>query len=126
MSYFLAPQWLYENLHLFNPTPEDILNSVSKRTGISVQQIKSPNRKREIVSARYLAIFIIKQKFDLSLKAIGRLFGGRDHSTIIHSVDTFKDVFGTNANYRRQTLPELRKWSIQPPKITGQKIQFFN
>jgi chromosomal replication initiator protein len=48
-------------------------------------------KTREIAIARQIAIYIIRQKTDMSLKEIGVLFK-RDHSTIIYAIDTIKDL----------------------------------
>ncbi len=45
-------------------------------------------------------MYLIKEIFDLSLVEIGRLFGGRDHSTVIHSIDKVEEELNEN--------PELR------------------
>ncbi len=68
-----------------------IIDIVSGRFCVPVDELKARSRKREIVECRQVAIWIIKKKTRLSLSQIGKLFD-RDHSTVlfsINSVNTF-------------------------------------
>lgn len=67
-------------------TPETILKILEKRYGISKEEMTSKKRTADIVYSRHLAIYLIQEFTDLSLKRIGRLFD-RDHSTIISARD---------------------------------------
>lgn len=60
---------------------EKIINVVSKNSGVPVDSIKSKRRMENIVKARQLCIYIIKEMTDLSYKAIGDVFGGIHHSS---------------------------------------------
>nr|WP_307909165.1 helix-turn-helix domain-containing protein [Mycoplasmopsis bovis] len=44
------------------------------------------SRRKDVVLARHIAIWIVKKQLDLSLEQIGKFFGNRDHSTIINAV----------------------------------------
>jgi chromosomal replication initiation ATPase DnaA len=68
-----------------------IMDIISQGENINKTLIISPSRKREIVVARMLSQYFIKKYTSLSLKNIGLIFGGRDHSTIIHAVSTIND-----------------------------------
>ena len=57
--------------------------------------IKKRNRKREIVLARQTAMLLIRKQTPLSLKSIGELFG-KDHTTVIHSIQTLKDLMSVD------------------------------
>jgi hypothetical protein len=52
---------------------------------ITVKQIKGHRRKREIALVRQVSMFVARQKTDLSFPSIGRHYGGRDHTTVIHA-----------------------------------------
>lgn len=55
--------------------------------GVTIERIKGPSRNRAICRARMEAIYAVRmERPDLSYPAIGRWFGGRDHTTILHSV----------------------------------------
>jgi chromosomal replication initiator protein len=68
-----------------------ILSKISEHFNISVQDIVSPLRKRNIVVARYWAIWFIRSYTDLSLKHIGRLLGNRDHTSILAATQKVYD-----------------------------------
>lgn len=65
---------------------------VAKYYGVTVQSLSMKSRKREIVTARQMAMVLIKNNSVFSLKKIGMSFGGRDHSTVIHAVQTIQDL----------------------------------
>jgi len=53
-------------------------------------------------------MFLVKEHTDQSLKSIGRMFGGRDHSTVLYSIKTVKDLMETNDEIRK-SLGELER-----------------
>lgn len=66
-------------------TAKRIIEIVSEHTDVDVKSMKSHSRFQHIVTARNIATLLIRHwRPDLSYPQIGRLFGGRDHSTIIH------------------------------------------
>jgi chromosomal replication initiator protein len=65
---------------------EEIQHQVSRAFGISREELVGPGRTATPVQARQVAIFLTRELTDLSLPQIGRLYGGRDHSTIINSI----------------------------------------
>jgi len=77
---------------------EKILKHVSKKHGISVEDIKSKKKTDSIATARHISIYIIRKLTDLSLKEIGKVFG-RDHSTIISSINKVELNIRTVKNF---------------------------
>ncbi len=73
-----------------------ILAIVSESFEISVDQLKSKSRKRDIVIGRQVAMYLAKKYTDVSLKELGKIFGGRDHSTVIYSINTMDDLLETD------------------------------
>ena len=67
---------------------------------VSVEQVKSKTRKREIVQARQISMYFAKDLTKASLKNIGMYFGGRDHSTVIHACQTVNDLIETDKKFR--------------------------
>lgn len=63
-----------------------IINVVSQRTGISVNEIMSPRRNKRAVEARQIVMYLARKHTSLSLPQIGKQLGGRDHSTVLHGV----------------------------------------
>jgi len=72
---------------------ETITKVVCEHLGVAENKIRDKTRKKEIVLARQLAMFLSKELTLSSLKTIGLHFGGRDHSTVIHAcnaIDSYK------------------------------------
>jgi chromosomal replication initiator protein len=64
-----------------------ILDATSASYGFSVDAICGPSRTRPLVTARQVAMYLTRELTDYSYPAIGRVFGKRDHTTVIHAVD---------------------------------------
>jgi chromosomal replication initiator protein len=69
-------------------TLETIQKLVAEYFEISVVEMRSEKRQRKIVRPRQIAMSLAKELTQHSLPEIGRAFGGRDHSTVIHSYKT--------------------------------------
>jgi|TARA_B100001964_G_scaffold170116_1_gene187113 chromosomal replication initiator protein len=68
-------------------TPDLILSKTSTMYGFSHDELIGASRRRPLVTARQVAMYTLRELTDLSYPAIGREFGGRDHTTVIHAVD---------------------------------------
>jgi chromosomal replication initiator protein len=68
-------------------TPQMILESTAASYGFSVDALCGPSRTRPLVTARQVAMYLVRDLTDYSYPAIARVFGGRDHTTVIHAVD---------------------------------------
>ena len=69
------------------PTPvEQIQQQVAVGFGVSRAELVGSSRAATPVRARQVAIYLTREMTDLSLPQIGRLYGGRDHSTVLNSV----------------------------------------
>lgn len=66
---------------------EKILESVSYTTGVSLENITSDKRDKNIKDARQMAMYIIREMTGMSLEEIGKYFNGKTHSTVKHSID---------------------------------------
>lgn len=71
-------------LHIY---PDDVINYVCEYYRIKPTQLKGPKRDASLVKARHITMFILKNDLKLTLKDIGGLLGGRDHTTIMHGVE---------------------------------------
>ncbi len=74
-----------------NVTIETITNIVAEVLNIAENKIRDKTRKKEIVMARQIAMYLSKEMTKASLKTIGLHFGGRDHSTVIHACTCIED-----------------------------------
>jgi chromosomal replication initiator protein len=68
-------------------TPQMILDTTASRYGFTVDAICGPSRTRPLVTARQVAMYLTRNLTDYSYPAIARVFGGRDHTTVIHAVE---------------------------------------
>lgn len=90
MSRELAEQVLSDIVNADQPrriTPQVILEATSETFGFSVDELCGPNRRRPLVTARQVSMYVFRELTDFSYPAIGREFGGRDHSTVMHAVE---------------------------------------
>ncbi len=72
-------------------TPENIIKKVCEYFGITENEITGKKKNKEIVEPRMIAIYLIDDVLDIPLVSIGKIFGGRDHTTIMHSRDKIGD-----------------------------------
>ena len=70
---------------------EAIQRTVARRLGIEEELLRHKTRKQEVVLARQMAMYLCKEMTNHSLKSIGFHFGGRDHSTVIHAIQTIQE-----------------------------------
>jgi chromosomal replication initiator protein len=68
-------------------TDDEMLTEIATILGFSVEALRGRSRQRPLVAARQTAMYVFRELTDLSYPSIARLFGGRDHTTVIHAVD---------------------------------------
>ena len=78
---------LLSDTYLKPRTDDELLKEISEILGFSVDAMRGKSRQRPLVTARQTAMYVFRELTDLSYPAIARLFGGRDHTTVIHAVD---------------------------------------
>lgn len=89
-------------------TLDHIQNQVAEHYNIPVDKLRAKTRKRPVVIARQLSMFLAKSLTNKSLKTIGEMFGGRDHSTVIYSCRAVQDMMDTDRDFR-MTVEGLEK-----------------
>lgn len=89
-------------------TVDYIQKLVAEHFGLGVDKLQGKTRKRQVVIARQLSMYLAKNLTDKSLKAIGEIFGGRDHSTVIYSCKTVQDLMETDTIFK-DTVSDLEK-----------------
>ncbi|MEQ9468504.1 MAG: chromosomal replication initiator protein DnaA [Ekhidna sp.] len=85
-----------------------IQKTVSDYFHVDQDDLKAKTRKKEIVIARQVAMYFSKDYTNHSLKSIGYHFGGRDHSTVIHALQSVNDMMDTDSKFR-YSVDELKK-----------------
>ena len=82
-------------------TVKDIQLEVSKYYNLQFHELCSKNRSRYISKPRQIAMFLSKQLTDSSYPEIGKLFGGKDHATVIHGVNKIKVLSETDRKIKQ-------------------------
>jgi chromosomal replication initiator protein len=85
-------------------TIDTIQKMVCDYFDVPYDKLLQKTRKREIVQARQITMFLSKAFTKNSLKTIGEHFGGRDHTTVIHSCQTVKDLMDTDNLFKESVL----------------------
>ncbi|MBQ8047512.1 MAG: chromosomal replication initiator protein DnaA [Prevotella sp.] len=80
-------------------TTDDILDIVCRHYGVSLTDVKGRSRKREFVTARQVAIYLAQKHTKMPASRIGKLIGGRDHSTVIHSCEQVENRLKTEKSF---------------------------
>jgi chromosomal replication initiator protein len=81
-------------------TPELVRQRVAEAWSTTSDALQSKRRTKDLTVPRQVAMYLIKELFELPLVEVGRLFGGRDHSTVIHSIDKVVEDMATDAAFR--------------------------
>ncbi|MFA5562509.1 MAG: chromosomal replication initiator protein DnaA [Eubacteriales bacterium] len=92
-------------------TVDKILHAVSRKYGVSVEDIKGKKRHENIVSARHLCVYLVRKQTSLPLTAIGEIFE-RDHSTILSSIKNVEEQLKQTKHMEgelEELLTEIKK-----------------
>ena len=84
-------------------TPELILDKTGEMFAFPIEDIRGKSRRRPLVTARQIGMYVMREMTDLSYPAIAREFGGRDHTTVIHAVEKI----GALMKERRQIYDQV-------------------
>lgn len=87
-----------------------IQKTVADYFKVSLDQMKSKVKKREIVIPRQVAMYFCKRYTQLTLALIGENFGGRDHSTVIHALESVEDMMKTDVNFKNSVEDLTKKF----------------
>lgn len=93
-------------------TIEEIGEIVCDHQKIPKERLHQRNRKREFVKARQITMYLSKAFTKDSLETIGNYFGGRDHTTVIHSCQAVKDLMDSDPNYKNNVIMLQTKVSL--------------
>ena len=96
-------------------TPEAIRDTVARRWKVRHDALISKRRTKDLTVPRQVAMYLIKEILDTPLVQIGEVFGGRDHSTVIHSIRKVEQDMEGDPGFRREveeTMAELRRGAL--------------
>lgn len=101
-------------------SPEVIIQRACRACDVTEEDLLGPCRDQDLVLIRHCVAFLLRQVAGLKLKQIGRLLGGRDHSSIMHAVRRISkmvenDELGVRSKLRRM----MRGWPIDKKQTTN-------
>ena len=89
------------------PSPGVIIDYICKYYNLDEAAIRGPQRRRDMTQARQMAMYLIRSMTNISLDDIGREFGNRDHSTVLHSLDKVEAQMKTDKAFA-ETIKEIK------------------
>lgn len=95
-------------------TPPALVNIVASHYGLSPEALRGPSRQKKLALGRHVAMMLLHQELGITLSEIGRLFGGRDHSTVDHACKKVESLANSDTSLRAD-LVTLREALQRPP-----------
>jgi chromosomal replication initiator protein len=117
--------WLADFLRAYDRrvTIEEIKKKVAEHYALKVQDLESPNRSRSIVRPRQIAMYLARLLTPRSYPEIGRRFGNRDHTTVMHAVETIQRLTSIDPTFAEEVERlrlSIRNWPVDggsnPPR----------
>jgi chromosomal replication initiator protein len=108
----LAERVLAEVLSPTGPapvTPQVILDATATTFGFSLEELRGKSRRRPLVTARQVGMYVCRELTDYSYPAIGRQFGNRDHTTVMHAVEKVSTLMKERRVIYDQVTELIRK-----------------
>jgi len=102
---------LYNKDKKVDITPDKIKSVVSNYFSLKPEDLESERRSSDYVVPRQIAMYLIRDLTNLSLPQIGDIFGGRDHSTVLYSIDKIKKELKKDENLKA-CIEEITKMLI--------------
>jgi chromosomal replication initiator protein len=90
-------------------TDEELLAEIAGILGFEVSALKGKSRQRPLVTARQIAMYVFRDLTDLSYPGIARIFGGRDHTTVIHAVEKIQRLMSERKQIYDQVTDLLQR-----------------
>ena len=90
-------------------TDEELLQDIASYLGYSVDALRGKSRQRPLVMARQIAMYVMREQTELSYPSLARLFGGRDHTTVIHAVEKVQRMMAERKQVYDQVTELIRR-----------------
>lgn len=95
------------NQKILRVKPQDVIKTVANHYRLKQSAVKGKSRSKELVRARHIAMFLLRNELRVSLEEIGQWFAGRDHSSVIHAVRKIEEEY-LNDNQLQQDVSALK------------------
>lgn len=102
-----AIQDMLKRSNEYIPSPEVIIDYISKYYNLDESTIRGQQRVRDAVQARQIAMYLIRSMTNLSLDDIGKEFGARDHTTVLYSIDKVEKQMKRESAFA-ETVKEIK------------------
>jgi chromosomal replication initiator protein len=90
-------------------TDSELLDEIASILGFEVAALKGKSRQRPLVTGRQIAMYVFREQTDLSYQGIARIFGGRDHTTVIHAVEKIQRLMSERKQIYDQVTDLLQR-----------------
>ncbi len=97
---------MYQDKTPFVPTPSIIIDETAKYYELSADDLKGPSRTKNTALARQIAMYEIRKLTNLALQDIGNIFGGRDHTTVLSSIQKIENNIASQPEFA-QTIRDI-------------------
>jgi chromosomal replication initiator protein len=84
--------------------PQELISLVAKTYEYKNKELLGNSRKANLVQARHVAMFLLREEMGLTLQNVAELMGGRDHTTVMHAVEKVKKEFEVNQGVREKVI----------------------
>ena len=91
-------------------TPERIKTFIAEKFGIKVNELNSKNNSPRISFPRQIAMYLIKVVIDMPVNKIGKEFGNKHHSTVIHSINKIQKKIEEDPNFEKEIQSYIRRF----------------
>jgi chromosomal replication initiator protein len=103
--------------HQTEVRPEQVIKTVAKAYGISLERMLGRERTRQVALPRQIAMYLLREEVNISLPQIGEALGGRDHTTIMYGCEKIADLLERDDKTRREVI-EIRERLYGEPALT--------
>ena len=96
-------------------TPQLIMEVVAQHFNITVSDILSKKKNKEIANPRQICMYLCRKYTDYSLQALGKVMGNRDHSTILHGHEKIQTLISAGKDDGLKTTVDILVKKLNPP-----------
>src|SRR4030043_684353 len=93
-----------ENGQPIKASPADVVNSVAKYYSLGKRSLLGASRARPVARPRQILMYLLRTQLQLPLVEVGRLVGGRDHTTVMHAVEKISFLLSNDVQIRQDIL----------------------
>lgn len=94
--------------------PDQVVDLVARSFNLTKERLISRDRSRNVALPRQIAMYLLRRESDISLPQIGKVLGGRDHSTVMYAIDKITELLESDDRLRKQVVQLRQKLHNQP------------